>query len=408
MTKKENEVTTVTTERPVVTPGPVRVAEPETPLYKNEPQGTNPAQAAADGLVSGAFKDSDAFRKYTDYSALANDALGKAQEMGSFSYDFNRDPIFKVLSASYMQQARDAANNASALAAARTGGYGNSYGAAAAGQQYNNALSSLYDQVPELQNAAYNRWQNERSDLYNRASLYNNLAENEYNRAWNEDQRSYERQWNEDERSYNREQDEWTRKYNEAKAAADLGNYKPMEELFGIDLSQASEDDAANRFLSLMSLVGEDNIPTMLQQLVAAKTAEGGDGSITGSKFFDDLLTQMYGNNGLGINQPGVIQPQNSSNYQDYGNYMSIVKSNPEWFSGNRPEQTEQPEQEETPRSGGGNGGGGNGGGNGNGGGGNYGGGYSGTKVTEPKTVTIKETYIPDEFINSFAKLYGL
>ena len=148
---------------------------------------------------------------YDAYGALADKKMQEVQNTKGFSYNFNADPMFKMLSNSYMNQARQAANNASAMAAARTGGYGNSYGAMAAGQQYNQALQNLYDQVPELQQAAYERYLNDRNDLYKQADYYANRGDTMYNRDFNE------RQYADSRKDVDWEHDFQNRKYNDSR-----------------------------------------------------------------------------------------------------------------------------------------------------------------------------------------------
>lgn len=124
------------------------------------------------------FSQSDAYRKQADdlYQQYVN---GR----GSFNYDFNQDTVFQNLKNSYNQQAQAAADNAAATAALRTGGYGNSYGTVAAGQAYNNSINQLYDVVPELEQAAYGRYQNDRNELLNQYGILSDLANNMYSRG---------------------------------------------------------------------------------------------------------------------------------------------------------------------------------------------------------------------------------
>lgn len=236
---------------------------------RTNPAGKSPAAEVADGLANGTLDTKEAVN---NYGVLAQQYMDKAQQMGEFSYDFNKDPLFKMLSQSYMQQAKQAANNASALAAARTGGYGNSYGAAAAGQQYNAALGDLYDQVPELQQAAYNRYLNSKQDLYNQADYYNNLGDTYYGRQ--QDALAQENYINE--RDYAREQDAYNRSLNEALQAAQLGNYTMLENMFGVKFDEARQADQLNRMLSILQVYGDDK--------ASAAT----------------LIKQMFGNNGTG------------------------------------------------------------------------------------------------------------
>lgn len=127
------------------------------------------------------FSQSDAYRKQADdlYQQYVN---GR----GTFNYDFNQDTVFQNLKNSYNQQAQAAADNAAATAALRTGGYGNSYGTVAAGQAYNNSINQLYDVVPELEQAAYGRYQNDRNELLNQYGVLSDLANNMYSRGQTE------------------------------------------------------------------------------------------------------------------------------------------------------------------------------------------------------------------------------
>lgn len=273
------------------------------------------AKAIADGTMDTAGAQSQ-------YGVMAAQAMDRAQSMGPFNYDFNNDAVFKSLQNSYMKQARRAAADASAMAAARTGGYGNSYGAVAASQQYNNALQDLYDQIPELQSAAYNRYLNDKQDLYSQRDYYQQLEDELYGRNYTEgrdkigdeqwqqqfdygkerdavgdeqwrQQFEYgkerdtvgDEQWKQQfdadredvgwehgmaEKQYANEVDRqkrqdavdnWVRDFETAQYAASLGNYGPLEELLGVDFSGTRNDDALNRALTIISaggLTGEE------------------------------------------------------------------------------------------------------------------------------------------------------
>ena len=237
-----------------------------------------------------------------NYAALAAGKMDELQNMGSFSYDFNKDPMFKILSQSYMQQAKQAANNASAMAAARTGGYGNSYGAAAASQQYNAALGNLYDQVPELQEAAYNKYLNERNDLYKQAGYYNDLNDTYYGRDFQEreaqrEQGNLDRDYDFKKTEADREDSRWNKQFDYkaqqdaldraeegAQYLASLGYYDAAEQLYGVDLSVANETDLLKKALTIISGTGMDNeqAMTFLQKYLGIGGLEGIFGSGSG------------------------------------------------------------------------------------------------------------------------------
>ena len=95
---------------------------------------------------------------------------------GKFSYDMNSDPLYLQYKDSYMQQGQKANREAQAAASALTGGYGNSYAATAGNQAYQQWMGRLNDMVPQLQNAALQKWAMEGDQLQN---ILNNLYSQE-------------------------------------------------------------------------------------------------------------------------------------------------------------------------------------------------------------------------------------
>ena len=132
--------------------------------------------AAAAKLVNGDYGAAE-----SAYAKLAADLMDR-REATAFRYDLYGDPLFRMLSESYLRQARRAADDAYAKAAARNGGYASTYAAAAADQQYHASLSGLYDSAPALLEAAYARYQNEQKDLLARAEYVGKLADKAYAR----------------------------------------------------------------------------------------------------------------------------------------------------------------------------------------------------------------------------------
>ncbi len=150
--------------------------------------GTSAGTTAGTATASGATVN-------TDYGALA-DKYMKEYENSKFSYDFNDDPVYQAAKQAYINQGQLAAKNVAAQAAALTGGYANSYGTAAAQQQFNQSLQNLNEIIPELQDAAYSRYQNDLAKKQNLASWY--LQNSRYQK---EDERYA------DETAYNRNRD---------------------------------------------------------------------------------------------------------------------------------------------------------------------------------------------------------
>ena len=233
--------------------------------------GTSAGTTAGTATASGATVN-------TDYGALA-DKYMKEYENSKFSYDFNDDPVYQAAKQAYINQGQLAAKNVAAQAAALTGGYANSYGTAAAQQQFNQSLQNLNEIIPELQNAAYSRYQNDLAKKQNLASWYlqNSRYQKEderyadetaYNRnrdkisderyadetAYNRnrdkisderyaDETAYNRKTAEEETAYNRSQAEYEKQLEKAKIAASLYDYSLLKNL-GIDTTNAEKEYA--------------------------------------------------------------------------------------------------------------------------------------------------------------------
>lgn len=116
------------------------------------------------------------------YSPQIASILGQIQNGQPFSYNMNTDPLYQQLAQQAMRNGnlamRDTMGNASAL----SGGYGNSY-AVSAGAQANDAyLQSLNDQIPELQQIAYQQYRDKNTDMYNQLSALQGAEQSEYSK----------------------------------------------------------------------------------------------------------------------------------------------------------------------------------------------------------------------------------
>lgn len=99
-----------------------------------------------------------------------------------FGYDLGTDPTYQQYREQYQRQGRLAMQDTMGQAAALTGGYGSTYGEQVGQQAYNAYLQSLNDIVPDLYNAAYNRYQQEGQDLYNQYGLLSDRENQAYSR----------------------------------------------------------------------------------------------------------------------------------------------------------------------------------------------------------------------------------
>lgn len=99
-----------------------------------------------------------------------------------FSYDMGTDPLYQQYREQYQRLGRLAMQDTMGQAAALTGGYGSTYGEQVGQQAYNAYLQNLNDIVPQLQQQAYQRYQDEGTDLYHQYSLVKGRDDTDYGR----------------------------------------------------------------------------------------------------------------------------------------------------------------------------------------------------------------------------------
>ena len=99
-----------------------------------------------------------------------------------FSYDMGTDPLYQRYREQYQRLGRLAMQDTMGQAAALTGGYGSTYSEQVGQQAYNAYLQNLNDIVPQLQQQAYQRYQDEGTDLYNQYSLVKGRDDTDYGR----------------------------------------------------------------------------------------------------------------------------------------------------------------------------------------------------------------------------------
>ena len=194
--------------------------------------------------VGGNYQNKPVYEnKYGDFVDKMWDRVMNGEE---FSYDVENDPNYQVYKDMYTREGKRAMQDTLAQVAQNAGG-NNSYAVSAAAQANNYYMQQLADKVPELFDAAYNRYMNEenlkRQDLeiarmlerddYNRylgdmgifqtnVGLANNMIDSQLDREYQErawdygveqdeknwkwltENRDYERAWNEDEKTYTR------------------------------------------------------------------------------------------------------------------------------------------------------------------------------------------------------------
>lgn len=113
----------------------------------------------------------------SQYQNQLNSIMDKISNRADFTYDFNADPLYQQYKDQYTTQGKLAANNAASAASTLTGGYGNSYATTAAAQANQQYLTELNNVIPELYNAALNKYNTETENLYNQYNMYGNAED---------------------------------------------------------------------------------------------------------------------------------------------------------------------------------------------------------------------------------------
>lgn len=114
------------------------------------------------------------------YQDTIDGLMDKILNRKEFSYDFNADPLYQQYKDQYTVNGKNAMLDTVAAASGLTGGYGNSYAATAGSQAYQQYLTQLNDRIPELYNAAMNKYQMDTDNLYNQFSAVGTQEDREY------------------------------------------------------------------------------------------------------------------------------------------------------------------------------------------------------------------------------------
>lgn len=116
------------------------------------------------------------FSQSGQWDALIDQILGRED----FSYDINADALYQQYKDQYTAQGKLAMLDTMGQAAAKTGGYGNSYAQTAGQQAYQGYLQKLNDVVPELYQLAAQRYADEGEALYDQYNLLRDKNAAEY------------------------------------------------------------------------------------------------------------------------------------------------------------------------------------------------------------------------------------
>lgn len=190
-------------------------------------------------------------KKQTQISGTAEnyDAQGELNRLGeainsrrSFSYNPNSDPMYRSYARQYQLNGQMAMKNSMGQAAALTGGYSSSYGAAVGQQQYDEYLRRLSEELPELYEFAYRRYTDEGEALRDKYDLAYQRYESDYRRQ----QDALAEQQRLEQQEYDRRQDSYS---SLVKLISDAGYSPTDEELNKAGMTRAQADALLRRYL---------------------------------------------------------------------------------------------------------------------------------------------------------------
>ncbi len=169
--------------------------------------------------------------------------LGEAiNSRRSFSYNPNSDPMYRSYARQYRLNGRMAMRDSMGQAAALTGGYGSSYGAAVGQQQYDEYLRRLSEELPELYEFAYQRYADEGDALKDKY----NMAYQRYEIDYRREQDAMAEQQRQEQQAYSRRQDS----YNSLVKLISGAGYSPTDdELSKAGMTRAQAEALLNRYL---------------------------------------------------------------------------------------------------------------------------------------------------------------
>lgn len=251
----------------------------------------NTGTAGVTGASGNPFAVSNAYQNQADA------IYERIQNTPDFKYDFNEDAVFKALREQYMKDGKLAAENVQGQAAALSGGFGNSYGATAAGQAYMSAIDSLYDTVPELQQAAYSRYQDKKADDLQEWQIMQNRAD-------------AERGYAADERAYQDSRDAYL--WELALQKAQLGDYSGLKAL-GVDTTESEYSVSLSKALQLAELGDYSGLKALGIDTSTAEKQNALDFAIAAAQYGDYSFLKA-----LGIDTSEMETPKYSYSYSGY------------------------------------------------------------------------------------------
>ena len=200
----------------------------------------------ADSRTPSSFQREELPTYQSEYKKRADEILDAISNQQPFSYDYTQDDAWKSYKKAYAREGQRATENAMGVAASMTGGIPSSYAMTAGAQAGNYYAAQAADKIPQLYDAAYNRYiqefQNKRSALSDIMAA-DQLAFQKYQDAADRKERetNFDYQQFMDDITYidSRRKDEW----NQALAAAETGDFRALEAM-GVDTTELAYQKA--------------------------------------------------------------------------------------------------------------------------------------------------------------------
>ena len=114
------------------------------------------------------------------YGDQIQETIDAILNRGKFDYNAATDPMYKQYAEMFQRNGKLAMQDTMGQAAALTGGYGNSYAQMAGQSAYQQQLQGMNDVLPQLQQAALDRYNMENTDQMNQLSALQGAEASEY------------------------------------------------------------------------------------------------------------------------------------------------------------------------------------------------------------------------------------
>lgn len=220
----------------------------------------------------------------SSYSSQIQGLLNQILNKEKFSYNYTSDPLYEQYRDVYTREGNLAMRDAMGSSAALTGGYGNSYGTTAASQANQQYMGKLSAVIPQLEQLAYQKYQDEVADRYNQMNVLNTLENNEYNR-YRDDVSDYYQDYSNAYNEYAGKLSQYNYE-NEQKTAKDQWNtqWAYQQQQDALDRTQAAKELAYKYAAAGLAYPYDDLNGLYSGSLYNPVKASGSSGSGTGKK----------------------------------------------------------------------------------------------------------------------------